>query len=229
MSELERARRRMRFAHGFTLVEMSLASTVSVLLTLAVGALLVSGNNAWERVYRSANNQVKADALAVTAAFGAMGRRSNRLDYTLYKYDGRSLSPARPSASKSEEVVYGEAVEFRFWDVPLDENDSHHVMDVEKNATAYALFYLADGELKVDYGPYPPGAAVGGARNTSGVRTQLLAKNVTVGAGEGVFSHTVQNGIGEGSVRMNVVLTDPVSGESIAVVMGTLMRSIWPQ
>jgi len=32
-------------------------------------------------------------------------------------------------------------------------------MDVTKTATAYALFYLDGEKLKVDYGPYPPGAA----------------------------------------------------------------------
>jgi hypothetical protein len=127
--------------------------------------------------------------------------------------------------------VSGNAVEFRFWDVELDETDSHKVMDVTKTATAYALFYLKDGQLKVDYGPYPPGAvpAGGGNRNTSNITTTVFAENVSTDPGIGAFSHTTLNGVGQGSVRINITLTDPADGESIKVMTATLMRNIWPR
>jgi hypothetical protein len=160
-----------------------------------------------------------------------MGRKANRLGYIIYNINGSTFTPAVPSTSNPQEVVSGNAVEFRFWDVELDETDSHKVMDVQKTATAYALFYLSGNELKVDYGPYPPGAvpAGGGNRNTSNITTTVFAENVSTDPGIGAFSHTTLNGVGQGSVRINITLTDPADGESIKVMTATLMRNIWPR
>jgi heptaprenylglyceryl phosphate synthase len=131
---------------------------ISLMLFSAVGLLLISGNRAWQQTYNSANEKIKQDADAVTIAFGSMGRKANRLGYTIYNINGNTFIPAVPNPSNPQQVVSGNAVEFRYWDVEFDQTDSHHVMDVTKIATAYALFYLKDGQLKVDYGPYPPGA-----------------------------------------------------------------------
>jgi hypothetical protein len=125
-------------------------------------------------------------------------------------------------------------VEFRYWDVELDKADSHGLLDATKTATAYAFFYLDDGQLKVDYGPYPPGAVPdgGGSKNSSGIITKvLLAENVSTDkdSGVGAFSHTTVGGTGQGSVRINIVLTDPEDNESIRVATATLMRNIWPR
>ena len=81
---------------------------------------------------------------------------------------------------------------------------------------------------------YPPGAVPdgGGSRNTSGVTTKLLlAENVSTNKDSkvGAFSHTTLNGVGQGSVRINVILTDPEDNESINVMTATLMRNIWPR
>jgi len=139
-----------------------------------------------------------------------------------------------PITSDPEEVVSGDAVEFRYWDVGFDKADTQNLLDVTKMATAYALFYLDGDKLKVDYGPYPPGAVPdgGGSRNTSGVTTKLLlAENVSTNKDSkvGAFSHTTLNGVGQGSVRINVILTDPEDNESINVMTATLMRNIWPR
>jgi hypothetical protein len=124
-------------------------------------------------------------------------------------------------------------VEFRYWDVELDKTDSHNLIDVAKIATAYALFYLDGDKLKVDYGPYPPGAvAAGGGRNTAGVKTVVLTENASAdpdSAAAGPFSHTTISKEGRASVRINIILTDPQDGEIINVKTSTFLRNIWPR
>jgi hypothetical protein len=222
---------RHRFRSGVTLIELAITMATSLILFSAIGILLVSGNRTWQRAYNSAHKKIKEDADDVTIAFGSMGRKANRIDYHIYNINGGTFTPAVPHTSNPQEVVSGNAVEFRYWDVEFDEADSHKVMDVTKTATAYALFYLIGGQLKVDYGPYPPGAvsAGGGNRNTSNITTTVLAENVSTDPGIGAFSHTTLNGVGQGSVRINIILTDPADGESIKVMTATMMRNIWPR
>jgi len=104
-------------------------------------------------------------------------------------------------------------------------------MDTSKTATAYALFYLASGELRVDYGPYPPGAVPegGGTINTAGVTTCVLAKGASSEDERGAFSHTTLNAIGQGAVRVNVVLTDPSNGDTMSILTAALIRNMWPR
>lgn len=226
--------RKCEFRSGLTLMELVIAMAMNIIVLLAVGSLLVGGNRAWLNTYNSANKKMKDDALATTIAFGSMGRKANRIDYTIYKINGSTFTPALPITSDPEEVVSGDAVEFRYWDVGLDKTDSHDLMDFTKTATAYALFYIDGDQLKVDYGQYPPGAVPegGGSKNTSGVITKvLLAENVSTDKDSniGAFSHTTLNGIGQGSVRINIILTDPEDNESVNVMTATLMRNIWPR
>jgi len=226
--------RKYEFRLGLTMIELLVAMVINIVVVLAVGSLLVGGNRAWLNTFHSANKQLKQDALATTVAFGSMGRKANRLGYTIYNINGGTFTPAVPITKDPQEVVSGDAVEFRYWDVGLDSTDSYNLMDVTKTATAYALFYLDGDQLKVDYGPYPPGAVPegGGSRNTSDVITKvLLAENVSTDPNSTVdaFSHTTINGIGQGSVRINVILTDPEDNETIRVMTATLMRNIWPR
>ena len=226
--------RKYKFRSGLTMSELVIAMSMNIIVILAVGTLLAGGDRAWRNAFHSQNKQLKQDALATTVAFGSMGRRSNRLGYTIYEVNGGTFTPAVPVTSNPEEVVSGDAVEFRYWDVGLDSTDSSDLMDPTKTATAYALFYLEGDALKVDYGPYPPGAvpAGGGSKNGSGVITEvLLAENVSTDPNSpvGAFSHTTIGGVGQGSVRMNVILTDPEDGEEISVMTATLMRNIWPR
>lgn len=220
-----------RFRCGYTIIELTFANTISMIVILAAAILLVNGNRAWQRTYDLANKEIKTDSLLASIAFGSTGRRANRLDYTLYKFNGDILQPALPITSDPEEVIWADAVEFRYWDVPLDNEDSHDVMDTAKTATAYALFYLHDDKLKVDYGPYPPGAAPqdGGQRNTTGVTTQVLAENVSTEEERGAFSHTALNGVGQGAVRINVVLTDHSDGDTTKLMTAALLRNMWPR
>ena len=220
-----------RFRCGHTVIELTLATTISLIVILATGVLLASGNRAWLRTYESSNKQIKQDSLATSIAFSSMGRKSNRLGYTLYKFSNGTLEPALPVTSDPEEVVWADAVEFRYWDVPMDATDSYNVMNTTTTATAYALFYLDNNELKVDYGPYPPGAAPegGGPMNTTGVETRLLAEGASAQDERGAFNHTTLNAVGQGAVRINVVLTDSSNGDTVRILTAALIRNMWPR
>ena len=220
-----------RFRSGITLVELVITIIIAPILVLGVGTLLVSGHRAWQQTYDSAHKQIKEDARAVAVAFGNIGRKANRLDYTLYDIIGSTFIPAVPQTSEPEEVVSGDAVEFRYWDVELDVDDTYDLMDVTKTATAYVLFYIDGDQLKVDYGPYPPGAvpAGGGLRNTSNTTTIVLAENVSLANANGAFNHVTLNGLGQGCVRINIILTDPEDNDSSRVMTATVLRNIWPR
>lgn len=224
-------RQHSKFRTGLTLVELMVTGTVAVVLFLAVGVLLDGGNRAWWRAYDTAHGTKRQEATALRAAFGSIGRRANRTSYFLYQFNKGVFQPVAADPTKPDHVVAGDAVEFRYWDVALDKSDSHQVMDVAKLATAYALFYLDGKELKVDYGPYPPGAIPvgGGSRNTTGVTTIVLAEDATARKDVGPFSHTASGGVGRGCVRLNVTLTDPESKETTDVLTGVLLRNIWPR
>jgi hypothetical protein len=212
-------------------VELAVSSVVAVILVLTVGLLLDGSNRAWLRTYESVHGLAPQNAEVIIAAFGSIGRRSNRASYFLYEIDQGVFTPVSPPPGQPDSVVSGDAVEFRYWDVPLDQSDSHGLMDASKLATAYALFYLDGHRLKVDYGPYPPGAVPpgGGAKNTVGVTTVVLAENVDVDPAGGPFSHNTVARAGQGSVRLNVLLTDPNTGETTKVMTAALMRNIWPR
>ena len=222
----------VKFQAGLTLIELVITMVISSLLMLTIGILLLSGQRAWKQTYDSAHKKIKQDAQAVMTTFSSVGRKANRINYRIYSISGSNFTPAVPHTSNPEEVVSGDAVEFRYWDVELDTADTHNLMDVTKTATAYALFYI-DGSrrLKLDYGPYPPGGvpANGGAKNAAGVTTTILADNVSTDPNLGAFSHTTLNGVGQGSVRMNVTLTDPNDNQTIRVMMAAMMRNIWPR
>jgi len=45
----------------------------------------------------------------------------------------------------------------------------------------------------------------------------------------GAFSHTTLNGRGQGSIRINITLTDPDDGDTAEVRAATLLRNMWPR
>ena len=217
---------------GFTLVEIIVAIIANMIVISGVGILLIGGERSWQKCYNSANHNVKQDALATTLAFGNIGRKSNRLCYTIYEQSGNTFSPSLPITRNPEEIVYGDAVEFRYWDEGLDSTDSQNYMDPTKTATAYAFFYVDETQLKVDYGPYPPGAVSkeNGRRNNTGIVTKVLAENVSLEESQnGIFSHTTLNGIGQGSVRINIYLNDSEDSESVRILTSVYLRNIWPR
>ena len=210
---------------GFTLIELTMAMTSSFIVMVSVALLVYSGQVNFTKVYAKNNSESQVGAVNAMAAFGAFGRKSNKMDYILYECVDDLYLKVVP-VEESEELVIGDAVEFRFWDSTFAEN----LEKVDKHATSYALFYLEDGDLKIDYGPCPPGAInAAGQRvpaHNNEIKTVTLVRNIT----DVEFSHTTRNmdGDGKGCVRMKLTVTDPVTGETKTTLAATLMRNCWP-
>ncbi len=207
---------------GFTIIELLVSIAAALMIALIVGILFQSGQRSWLNTFSAANSQIEIDALQTITTLGAMGRKSNRTDYKLYTIAAGRFYPVVPV--NPEEVVVGQAVEFHYWDIELDDS----LMDTSKKSTAYVLMYLEGNKLKADYGPCPPGGV-----NASGIRivsdavdTVVLAENVV----SIEFSHTTKNlaGDGKGCVRMKMILNDTTDGSTTTVTGATLMRNIWP-
>jgi hypothetical protein len=212
---------------GFTLIELIVAMTTSSIVILTAGMLINSGYRSWTRSFNYANCESRLGALDTMVALGAIGRKSNKMDYRLYEVSGSVFTRAGTTAGP-EEVVTGQAIEFRYWDTDL----SPSLMNPNTTATAYALFYLSGGDLKVDYGSYDPPGAPGaidgtGHRNTAGITTVTLTHNVT----SVEFSHTTKNGSGDGQgcVRMKLIIPDSTDGSAKTTLAATFMRNVWPQ
>ena len=216
---------------AFTIIELVTTTAIASIVVLIIGILMVGATNNWQQVYNKTHKQIFEDASNISLTFGSIGRRANRTDYAIYSITNSVFTPVESATPSQDTVVSGDAVEFRYWDVSLTSGDTEDLMDVSKTATAYTLFYLEGDKLKVDYGAYPPGGipSGGGSKNTTDVKTVTLAENVSVGSGCGAFSHTVLSGEGYGSVRINLVLTDPNDGQQISVLTSVLLRNIWPQ
>ncbi len=211
---------------GFTLIELIIAMAASLLVVLIVGSLIISGHRSWTRAFNYANSKSQLDSMATTITFGTIGRKSNRMDYTLYKITGGKFVRAVP-LTDPEEVVTGQAVEFHYWDTELNSS----IMNTSITGTAYALFYLDGDKLMLDLGPYPPGAvdAAGNKLEGSYVSTTTLAENVS----DCEFSHTTRNlaGDGKGCVRMTLTIDDPDANPRsprTTVTAATLIRNTWP-
>ncbi len=211
---------------ALTLTELVVGMALTTIVILTVSMLVAGGHKAWNRSFDNTHKEIRIDAERIMLSFGATVRKCNRLDYTLYTGTPSSFSPVSQTLS-GENIYYGDAVEFHFWDVDL----SFDLLDVAMTGTAYALFYIDGDQLKLDVGPYPPGGIPygGGARNTSDVTTRVIASNVTVQDGQKAFSHTAQGATGLGCVRLHVNLTDPEDGETIRVMTSSMMRNIWPR
>jgi prepilin-type N-terminal cleavage/methylation domain-containing protein len=208
---------------GFTLIEMIMAMAASLIVMLAVAILTYSGHTSWNRTYNKNNSDLQVGTIGTTAALGIFGRKANKTDYRLYKKNAETYERVVPE-NEPEEVVIGDAVEFRYWNTELTEE----VMNSNQTATAYALFYVDGNDLKIDYGPFPPGSMDTGGNRITGndVTTVTLIRNITAVE----FSHTTQNmaGDGKGCIRMKLTATDPVTGNPKVILAATLMRNTWP-
>jgi hypothetical protein len=212
-----------RSKSGFTLIEMIMAMAASIIVMLVVGMLTVRGHKDWNNTYDKNNSDLQVGTIGATSALGIFGRKANKTDYRLYKLQSGKYVRVVPE-DEPEEVVVGDAVEFRYWNDELNAD----YMSATKTATSYALFYLQNGDFKTDYGPYPPGGIDAGGNRITGdnVTTVTLIRNVTALE----FSHTTQNmaGDGKGCVRVKITATDPVTGNPKTILAATLMRNTWP-
>lgn len=214
---------------GFTLVELLVVISIMMIPLTAVGILLAGGAKSYQTTYEVVHCDVREDVLAVTAAFGSVGRKSNRSNYKVYQVDNGRFTEAVPP--QNETIAVGQAVEFRYWQQPFDPISAEaSALESTSTGDRYALFYLEGRELKVDYGPVisDVGAVRGSYRNTAEIRTHVLARHVDLSGGSDLFSHTVIGGKGSGAVRLNLVLSDE-EGRRAEIKTSTLLRILWPQ
>lgn len=198
-------------------------------LMLAAGVLLLGGTNAYRQVYASVHDPMQQDSKALTSAFGAIGRKSNRTNYTLYETAGGYFVEAVPKSGES--IAVGQAVEFRYWDEPFYQlSQNMDEMDIADTGTNYALFYLDGEKLCVDYGDVVGGVGgvKNGSRQTQNMVTQCLVQQVDTTNNDDIFSHEVVGGAGNGCVSLNLTLVND-KGETMDVKMATLIRVVWPQ
>lgn len=216
--------------NGFTLIEIIIAMAAGLIVMLTVAMLLQSGYQSWKKIYDTANAGSRLDSIATTTSFGTIGRKSNKNDYYVYHvadgtFTAPSLNPLDP-----DEILRGQAVEFRYWGTDLEAD----MLAPTSSADSYALFYLDNGQLKLEIsdaahgGIGPPAINAAGHRvNGAGINTVILANHVT----SVEFSHTKKTpaGGGLGCVRMNLTINDPNDKEPKIVIAATYLRNVWPQ
>jgi hypothetical protein len=222
-------RRYRTFRPGLTLIELVTATFIGLLTIMTVGIVLHASQRNWVKAYNDANRGIEIDALLTMVEFGSTGRQSNKSDYYVYQRNiSGSYVPATVPNGDPSMVATGNAVEFRYWDVPLNAANAN-ILRADNRAPAYRFFYQVGNELRVDQGAID----ADGHRRTTGVTTQTLSRNVRSNSLR--FNHTIQtrpqnplqNPVGGGSVRMEAVFEDP-DGSFITVRTATLLRNVWP-
>jgi hypothetical protein len=208
---------------AMSLIEVIVAMAMASIVMLTVALLVQSGYKSWHQTYNNANRESLLDPLDTVTAFGSIGRKSNKTDYSLYTVNGGTFTKPVPQVNP-EEILTGQAVEFRYWSTDLQAG----MLSPTSTPDRYALFYLNGTDLKVDWGTNPPGGVNGThQRTTSGItNTVTLAKNVT----NIEFSHTSRDiaGDGKGCVRMKLEITDPTTHVTKTTLAATYIRNAWP-
>ena len=175
------------FLKGIALIELLISMAVSVIPVSLVGVLLVSGQYNWRQTYEAANNLVEIRSESAATIFGRIGRKSDRNNCELYA--GSTVLTG--DSGKEMELLVGDVVEFRYWEKAVSRRGQS-----SSEVNRYARFYLEDGELKVDYGPYPH-------RNSRKVsRTVVVAESVD----SVQFGRMKVNNVEQGSVSMELKL-----------------------
>jgi len=185
---------------GATFVELLIAAAISVLPLSAVGILFVGGHQNWHKTLESSNREIEIQGQAATAFFGNIGRKAY-VDNCVF----HSITES------SDSLVAGKSVEFRYWTQSQRPNSS----DLHLVPTEYALFYLDEKKLKIDYGRFPFYI------NQTSYATAVIAENV-----EDVrFTRPKIGNVLQRCVNMEMMLKDPVNGDVVTVMATTLMRN----
>jgi len=220
----------MHRKNAFSLIELTVAIAIVAIPILAVGILLSGASRGWERIYEDTNSPIRTDAMAVMASLQNFGRQANVSNYRVYKIENGVYTIAVPPNGQT--VASGQAVEFRYWQETFDPaNAGNDLLDTDNTGTHYALYYLEDDELKVDFGQVVNGiSAVSGGdrRDDNLVSTQTLANDVNLGQTTRLFSHTVVGGQGNGCINTELTLTNN-ENISIEIKFATMLRSAWPR
>ncbi|MHC5059514.1 MAG: PilW family protein [Planctomycetota bacterium] len=203
---------KQKLARGFTIIELVMASAVSLIPISAILVLLIIGQRNWQDSYDMANRQLDIDGQKSAAIFRRVGKKSD--------YDNCKISRI---TKFTPQIICGEEVEFRYWSnkrTQLANRRGQIDTRAADGPNEFARFYTDrdDGQLKlmVDYGPSPyKGRGMA-------ARTVVLAENV-----ESVeFSRDNSGKTNQGSVRMKLMLEDPEDGKKgITVLAAALMRN----
>ena len=218
--------------NGFTLIELMVAMAMGLIVMLPVAMLIQSGYRSWNQTYATTNCESQLDSIATTTSFGTIGRKSNKNDYYVYQVAGTTFTAPPVNLLDPDEILTGQAVEFRYWSTDL----AAGMLTPTSVADCYALFYLDNGQLKLEIsdpahgGIGPPAINAAGHRvNGTGATTTILANHVTSVA----FSHTKKTptGGGWGCVRMRLEIkgNDPTDNKAKTVIAATYIRNVWPQ
>ncbi len=215
--------------HGLSLVELIIVMAMASILVLTTSSLLLGANQTFRQMYDFVHHPVHQDSKALAIAFETISRKSNRTNYAIYNVDGQVFAEAQPEPGDS--IASGQAVEFRYWSRPFYElsREMDHI-DTADTGPRYALFYLTDDKLYVDYGDVVDGvgAIQNGSRQTDNIITQRLVEHVDMGQQQDIFSHEVVGGSGNGCVVLDLQLKDD-TGQIAHVKISSLLRVVWPQ
>ncbi|MBN2589738.1 MAG: prepilin-type N-terminal cleavage/methylation domain-containing protein [Sedimentisphaerales bacterium] len=71
------AEKKQLFQSGFTLVELMVSMTVMIIVSLAVGAVIVDGQNGWSTMYDKIHSDIFTDGYVVRKKFDSLMRRAS--------------------------------------------------------------------------------------------------------------------------------------------------------
>lgn len=71
------AEKKQLFKSGFTLVELMISMAVMVIISLAIGAVVVDGQNGWSRMYDNIHSDIFTDSYVVRKKFESLMRRAS--------------------------------------------------------------------------------------------------------------------------------------------------------
>jgi prepilin-type N-terminal cleavage/methylation domain-containing protein len=215
---------------GFTLIEMIVAIAIVAIPIVAVGILLSGASRGWEKIYEDTHSAIRQDAMAVMASLQNFGRQANICNYQVYAIKNNVFTIAVPPNGQT--AATGQAVEFRYWQQTFNPEDPGvNPLDTDNMGTHYALYYLDNNVLKVDFGKVVNGigGVNGTARQTNNIiSTQTLASDVNPIKTTRLFSHTVVGGQGNGCINTELTLTN-IEKTSIEIKFATMLRAAWPR
>ncbi len=215
---------------GFTLIELVITIGMMAISVAAVGILLASSSKGWIRIYQDTHSEMRQDSLAMAASLQAFGRRSNCVNYKIYRISSGSYVEAVPPQGQT--VAVGQALELRYWQELYDpEQFDYENLEYTNTGTHYVLYYLDGEQLKADFGRVIDGvgAVSNNSRQTAGLdSTQVLARHVDTSANSNIFIHTFSGGKGNGCINLDVTLTDDAN-RTLEFKTAVLLRVAWPR
>jgi prepilin-type N-terminal cleavage/methylation domain-containing protein len=115
---------KIKHKKGFTLVELMVSISISLIVVLGIGVMMIDTHRGWRLMYNRVHGDVPADVQAAMAAFDSIVRKS-------------SASKGNIGTASSSATLY------------YYQNSSDYSVE---EPDAYAKFYFDGTKLKVDYG-----------------------------------------------------------------------------